>query len=295
MDMDWDVLYHHDSFPVDPKVQAINELAASNVLAGMMTSDALGGIAKSLGGISASIMSLTSVMDKGLSAIVNENRAARFSSEYYLLLDRMVELKEKHPEVKFVVNMEDLSNHMVKLSNDMVIVLSYCFSFSDDNLFEKFTMECESGKCNPEDWFDSFIRRADGAHSTRRKVPKSTVLSRLNLPWPCPVDLDYYEDDELFFESGGAELKIVGRSAQRLCDFSPGGHFDEYPGGYLHFCKSKELKETIARVYSTHENSVKIAKGYQKLKAWVAEQSCKYMIDYLKALYTNAVVHFLND
>lgn len=49
------------------------------------------------------------------------------------------------------------------------------------------------------------------------------------------------------------------------------------------------------QIYSAHENSVKIAKGYQKLKAWVAEQSCKYMIDYLKELYTNAVVHILND
>ena len=173
----------------------------------------------------------------------------------------MVQLKEKHPDLSFAIDKNKIADRMIQLSSEMMITLGYLFDESGDDVFQRFTLECEMGGCKPEEWLLSFCRRA------RKARPDSPI------------------------EWAGYKLRMHSSNFQ--CEIFTDDDGDLYYPTELTPQLVERITEVVASNFGKGDGLLRIAEGYSKLSAWVTEQNCKNLIGYLKEVYSDVVMQYL--
>lgn len=221
----------------------------------------------SLKSLSNSFELIATGINSGLSLIADQLKHNDLTTEYYLILDRILNLKEKYPDLKFETKV-DIESSRFTLTEQMKVTLAWLFSKSPE-LKDEFNSDVLIGECPANEWLRFMLRNA--------------TLYR-----------DYYKGHY-------NEYVTISYRKKNIISIIHNSWFKESPSekGYVKF-DDKLFNSFVSRMfdlYGKHNmaNYCAIAEGTQYITSWLAERYCETMILALKNAYSNAVISLINQ
>ena len=112
----------------------------------------------SLKSLSNSFELIATGINSGLSLIADQLKHNDLTTEYYLILDRILNLKEKYPDLKFETKV-DIESSRFTLTEQMKVTLAWLFSKSPE-LKDEFNSDVLIGECPANEWLRFMLRNA---------------------------------------------------------------------------------------------------------------------------------------
>ena len=228
---------------------------------------------KTLQSCSQSFKSIAQGINSGLSLIADQLKHDALTNEYYLVFDRILKLKENHPDVKFELRVE---NNSYALDDQMRIVLAWFF-YMAPQFKDVFNDDCLFGGCPANEWLKFMLKNAT------LKLHWSTYSAFIGT---FPVTITYRQKECSFIERSWFK---TAKPRDYMRDETLAAKFDEDLFNSMVSYKSKQYgKQNMA-------NYCRIANGTKYINAWLAERYCETMILALKDAYSNAVLELVNQ
>lgn len=222
-------------------------------------------IIESLEKWSGSLELIANGIDSGLSLIADQLKHNNLTNEYYLILGRIIELKEKHPDVKFEIK---ICSNRYALEEPMRIALAWLFSKAP-GFKNEFNTDCLIGECPANKWFMFMLCNAE----LYREYERGHYNECVSIVYRNQRGISIIHNS--FFKEGSS--------------YTNGVQFDEK---LFH-----SLVNKLSSVYGKHNLAkyCSIADGTQYINAWLAERYCETMISALKNAYSSAVIKILEQ
>lgn len=231
-------------------IQAGNNVSNSVNKSGEHTSNAL--------------YSISIAIVKGIANISDQMIATRLTNEYYLLLEKLIELKKDYPDIEIKVDHSYIQSQTIHLEEKYFILLAYLFTVFD-NAYEIFDVDINAGY-SIEEWISLVFKRMSAYHTDKHVM--TSYQEKI-----IYYSLVTFNDKEFSTEENG-DLEYISRE-------------EDY----------EEAAETIYSYFNPNKSNSKyyrISKGVNLLNNWIQQKNCQFLIQYLKQIYTNSVFSVLN-